>query len=85
MMSPREVYQSKEAEFSITADRLRKLSDRLAMARLISFAAGSDDIFQKRNREKTITGCLSLMALASVIPKRRGGLALVVGFANRIN
>ena len=39
-MSPREVYTSREAEFSASADRLRKLSDRLAMARLAAFAGG---------------------------------------------
>ena len=39
-MSPREVYQSRESEFSTTADRLRKLTDRLAMARLTAFAGG---------------------------------------------
>ncbi len=39
-MSPREVYQSREAEFSATAERLQKLSDRLSMARLAAFAGG---------------------------------------------
>ena len=39
-MSPREVYQSREAEFSASAARLRKLSDRLSMARLAAFAGG---------------------------------------------
>lgn len=39
-MSPREVYQSREAEFSTNAERLRKLSDRLSMARLAAFAGG---------------------------------------------
>lgn len=39
-MSPHEVYQSREAEFSASADRLRKLSDRLSMARLAAFAGG---------------------------------------------
>ena len=39
-MSPREVYQLREAEFSASADRLRKLSDRLSMARLAAFAGG---------------------------------------------
>ncbi len=39
-MSPREVYQSREAEFSASADGLRKLSDRLSMARLAAFAGG---------------------------------------------
>ncbi|MDX9728892.1 MAG: hypothetical protein RBT50_06485, partial [Bacteroidales bacterium] len=39
-MSPREVYQSREAEFSASAERLRKLSDRLSMARLAAFAGG---------------------------------------------
>ncbi|MCK7541990.1 MAG: hypothetical protein MZV63_69425 [Marinilabiliales bacterium] len=40
MMSPREVYQSREAEFSASAERLRKLSDRLSMARLVAFVGG---------------------------------------------
>jgi len=39
-MSPREVYQSREAEFSALAERLRKMSDRLAIYRLASFAGG---------------------------------------------
>lgn len=39
-MSPHEVYQSREAEFSAAAERLRKLSDRLSMARLAAFAGG---------------------------------------------
>lgn len=39
-MSPREVYQSREAEFSTAAEQLRKLSDRLSMARLTAFAGG---------------------------------------------
>jgi ABC-type multidrug transport system fused ATPase/permease subunit len=39
-MSPREVYQSRVAEFSTSAGRLRKLSDGLSMARLAAFAGG---------------------------------------------
>jgi len=39
-MSPHEVYHSREAEFSASADRLRKLSDRLSIARLAAFAGG---------------------------------------------
>ncbi|MHC1733324.1 MAG: hypothetical protein AB9888_15005 [Bacteroidales bacterium] len=39
-MSPREVYQYREAEFSASADRLRKLGERLSMARLAAFAGG---------------------------------------------
>ncbi len=39
-MSPHEVYQSREAEFSASADALRKLSDRLSVARLVAFAGG---------------------------------------------
>ena len=39
-MSPHEVYQSRDAEFSASAGRLRKLSDRLSMARLAAFAGG---------------------------------------------
>lgn len=39
-MSPREVYQSREAEFRASSDRLRKLSDRLSLARLGAFAGG---------------------------------------------
>jgi len=39
-MSPREVYQSREAEFSDSAGRLQKLSDRLSMARLGVFVGG---------------------------------------------
>ena len=39
-MSPREVYQSREAEFSALTERLRKLSDRLSMARLGAFGGG---------------------------------------------
>lgn len=39
-MSPREVYQSREAEFSASAERLRKLAERLSMARLAAFAGG---------------------------------------------
>jgi hypothetical protein len=39
-MSPREVYQSREADFSESAGRLQKLSDRLSMARLAAFAGG---------------------------------------------
>jgi len=40
MMSPRELYLSREAEFSAIADRLRKLSDRLSMVRLAVFVGG---------------------------------------------
>jgi hypothetical protein len=39
-MSPREEYQSRETEFSQSASRLQKLSDRLSVARLVSFAGG---------------------------------------------
>ena len=39
-MSPHEVYQSREAEFSAFSERLRKLSDRLSVARLAAFAGG---------------------------------------------
>ncbi len=39
-MSPREVYKSREEEFSASADRLRKLAERLSMARLAAFAGG---------------------------------------------
>lgn len=39
-MSPREVYQSREAEFRASSERLRKLSDRLSVARLVAFAGG---------------------------------------------
>jgi len=39
-MSPREVYISREAEFSASAEQLRKLSDRLSIARLAAFAGG---------------------------------------------
>ena len=39
-MSPREVYQSREGEFRASSERLRKLSDRLSMARLGAFAGG---------------------------------------------
>jgi hypothetical protein len=39
-MSPREVYQSREAEFSASAERLRKLAEKLSMARLAAFAGG---------------------------------------------
>ena len=39
-MSPHEVYQSRDAEFSASAGRLRKLSDRLSMARLAAFTGG---------------------------------------------
>ena len=38
MMSPREVYLSREAEFSSSAEQLQKLSGRLSMARLAAFA-----------------------------------------------
>lgn len=37
-MSPREVYQSREAGFSASAERLRKLTDRLSVYRLTAFA-----------------------------------------------
>jgi hypothetical protein len=40
MMTPREVYHSREAEFSTSAERLQKLSNRLSVARLIAFAGG---------------------------------------------
>ena len=40
MMSPREVYLSREAEFSSSAEQLQKLSGRLSMARLAAFAGG---------------------------------------------
>lgn len=40
MMSPFEVYQSREAEFRASVDRLRKLADRLSMSRLAAFAGG---------------------------------------------
>jgi len=39
-MSPREVYQFREAEFSASSERLRRLSDRLAVARLVAFVGG---------------------------------------------
>jgi len=39
-MSPREVYISREAEFRASAERLKKLADRLSLARLLSFAGG---------------------------------------------
>jgi hypothetical protein len=39
-MSPHEVYQSRESEFSATADRLQKLTDRLSIYRLTAFAGG---------------------------------------------
>jgi len=39
-MSPLEVYQSRESEFSASAERLRKLSDRLSVARLVAFVGG---------------------------------------------
>ncbi|MRR22022.1 hypothetical protein EG830_03465 [bacterium] len=39
-MSPREVYQSREAECSANAERLQKVSDRLSLARLVAFAGG---------------------------------------------
>ena len=39
-MTPGEVYQSREAEFTASADRLQKLSNRLSVARLASFAGG---------------------------------------------
>ncbi|MFZ2339504.1 MAG: hypothetical protein WAW07_07255, partial [Bacteroidales bacterium] len=39
-MSPREVYKSREEEFSASADRLRKLAERLSMARLAAFTGG---------------------------------------------
>ena len=40
MMSPREVYLSRETEFSSSAEQLQKLSGRLSMARLAAFAGG---------------------------------------------
>lgn len=39
-MSPREVYTTREAEFSASAERLSKLSDRLSIARLTAFVGG---------------------------------------------
>jgi ABC-type multidrug transport system fused ATPase/permease subunit len=39
-MSPREVYTTREAEFSASAERLRKLSDRLSLSRLAAFLGG---------------------------------------------
>ncbi|MBE0679801.1 MAG: hypothetical protein IH592_13645, partial [Bacteroidales bacterium] len=39
-MSPREVYTTREAEFSASAERLRELSDRLSIARLTAFVGG---------------------------------------------
>lgn len=39
-MSPQEAYQSREAEFGASAERLRKLAERLSMARLAAFAGG---------------------------------------------
>ncbi|MCU0459191.1 MAG: hypothetical protein MUE37_08925 [Bacteroidales bacterium] len=39
-MSPHEMYISREMEFSLSAERLRKLADRLSMARLAAFAGG---------------------------------------------
>jgi len=39
-MLPREVYLYREAEFSATAERLQKLSNRLSVARLAAFAGG---------------------------------------------
>ncbi len=40
MISPREVYKSRESEFNASTNRLQKLSDRLSMARLAAFAGG---------------------------------------------
>lgn len=40
MMSPREVYTTREAEFRSSSERLRKLSDRLSLARLVAFIGG---------------------------------------------
>lgn len=40
MMLPREVYTSRIAEFSASAEKLQKQADRLSLARLISFAGG---------------------------------------------
>ena len=39
-MTPGEVYQSREEEFSASAERLQKLSNRLSVARLIAFVGG---------------------------------------------
>ena len=39
-MLPAEEYKSREAEFSTSAERLQKLSNRLSVARLIAFAGG---------------------------------------------
>lgn len=39
-MSPREFYQLRDAEFSASSERLRKLSDRLSVARLVAFTGG---------------------------------------------
>lgn len=39
-MSPSEVYTSRIAEFSTSAEKLQKLADRLSLARLVSFAGG---------------------------------------------
>jgi len=39
-MSPGEVYHSREKEFSDSSERLRKISDRLSIARLAVFAGG---------------------------------------------
>lgn len=39
-MSPREVYNTRVAEFSASAERLQKLSSRLSVARLAAFAGG---------------------------------------------
>ena len=40
MMSPGEIYESRAAEFSTAAGRLRKLTDRLSIYRLAAFAGG---------------------------------------------
>ena len=39
-MSPREIYNSRVAEFSASAERLQKLSNRFSMARLTAFVGG---------------------------------------------
>jgi Flp pilus assembly protein TadB len=64
-MKPGEVYQSREAEFSASAERLRKLSDRLSVARLVAFVGGL--ILFAIILSVSVTAAVTALALALIM------------------
>lgn len=64
-MKPGEVYQSREAEFSASAERLRKLTDRLSVARLVAFVGGL--ILFAIILSVSVTAAVTALALALIM------------------